>query len=221
MRKIISFSIWGTDKMYLDGALENLLIASKIYPEWTCRFYLRNDVPYEVEDILYTNGAEIVRIEPPYKGEWEGLYWRFYPAADSSIERFISRDIDSILNVREAAAVNEWIESGKPFHIMRDHEFHSMPILGGMWGCIGGEVPDMVELIRKYGDFSKKGADQIFLEKTIWKQAYFNNITHGEYYKDKFNYNNCIKPFPKHEELPKDSPYVGSIVEHIRQGLEV
>jgi hypothetical protein len=33
------------------------------------------------------------------------------------------------------AAVNEWLNSSLPFHIMRDHPDHGTYILGGMWGA--------------------------------------------------------------------------------------
>ena len=35
---------------------------------------------------------------------------------------------------REIAAVQEWWQSEKSFHIMRDHPQHQTAILGGMWG---------------------------------------------------------------------------------------
>ena len=38
------------------------------------------------------------------------------------------------LTAREEAAVSEWLESGFPFHSMRDHRQHGTEILGGMWG---------------------------------------------------------------------------------------
>ena len=48
---------------------------------------------------------------------------------------FFSRDLDSRINDRELAAVNEWLDSEKPFHIIRDHIDHGhVPILAGLWG---------------------------------------------------------------------------------------
>ena len=54
-------------------------------------------------------------------------------ADDPSVARFLIRDADSRLNLRENAAVHEWIESGYSFHIMRDHTAHFVPINGGMF----------------------------------------------------------------------------------------
>ena len=44
----------------------------------------------------------------------------------------LSRDSDSLLNIREKKAVDEWIKSDKSFHIMRDHKYHKTRILAGM-----------------------------------------------------------------------------------------
>ena len=35
---------------------------------------------------------------------------------------------------RERDAVNEWLESNKTFHLMRDHPWHGSEINAGMWG---------------------------------------------------------------------------------------
>ena len=47
---------------------------------------------------------------------------------------FVSRDLDSRLGPREAAAVSSWLRSGRPFHVMRDHPDHGAEMLGGAWG---------------------------------------------------------------------------------------
>ena len=46
----------------------------------------------------------------------------------------VSRDLDSRITAREAAAVADWLASDKAFHFMRDHPAHSIEILGSGWG---------------------------------------------------------------------------------------
>ena len=46
----------------------------------------------------------------------------------------MSRDLDSLSPAREAAAVSEWLLSGRSFHVMRDNPQHGTEILGGTWG---------------------------------------------------------------------------------------
>lgn len=219
MKKIISFSIWGTDEKYYRGAINNIFLKPVIYPEWNIRFYISDDVSISWENKFLNMGAEVVRIKAPYKGDWEGLYWRFFPASDSSIERFISRDTDSILNVREKAAVDEWIKSGKDFHIMRDHDQHGVPILGGMWGCVGGAFPSLITDVYKVAHFDRKGVDQEFLRDYVWPHIQGRHLSHDEIFSSRFP---DTVPFPKHDKLPLESPYVGCIyedaVEIIRNG---
>ena len=53
MKKLICFSLWGSDKKYLHGALENVELSSKFYPEWTCRYYIsRDNTPKNICDKL-------------------------------------------------------------------------------------------------------------------------------------------------------------------------
>ena len=47
--------------------------------------------------------------------------WRFFPTLDPQVDIFLSRDLDSAITVREVEAVEEWLESEKMLHVMRDH----------------------------------------------------------------------------------------------------
>ena len=50
------------------------------------------------------------------------------------VELFASRDLDSRISAREAAAVKEWQEdSNEPIHAMRDHPAHGTSLLGASW----------------------------------------------------------------------------------------
>ena len=41
-----------------------------------------------------------------------------------------SRDLDSRISSREVAAVNEWLRTDEPLHVMRDHPGHKASIYG-------------------------------------------------------------------------------------------
>lgn len=162
IKKIISFSIWGSNPKYADAAILNLKLQLEIYPDWICRFYVDNTVPAHVLETLRNFNAEVVMM-PRSDGNY-GLFWRFEPLKDTTIERFIVRDTDSRLNLREAAAVKEWEESGKEFHIMRDHVEHRAYICGGMWGATS-------EFINKYKDNYDKEREE-FLKTLSFQQLY-------------------------------------------------
>lgn len=131
MKKIISYSLWGDDPMYNVGAIENAANAEELYPDWICRYYVGESVPSEtLEKLSSKPNTEVILVKS--ENDWTSSIWRFLAIDDSDIVIF--RDTDSRLTNRERVAVNEWLESGKPVHIMRDHPYHTEKILAGMWG---------------------------------------------------------------------------------------
>ena len=54
--------------------------------------------------------------------------------ADDNVVEFHSRDLDSNLTAREAAAVNDWKSTNYTYHVMRDHIYHNFHIQAGMFG---------------------------------------------------------------------------------------
>ena len=51
---------------------------------------------------------------------------------------------------------------------MRDHPYHGMPILAGMWGCRGGVFLDIEALINEFCPTTIFNQDQLFLEQVIY-----------------------------------------------------
>lgn len=188
MKKIISFSIWGSNPKYTLAAIKNIELARELYPGWICRFYVDETVPMDViGDLLYLE-AEVVKM-PKSDGNY-GMFWRFYPLDDPEVERFIVRDTDSRLSTRERAAVQEWEDSGKPFHIMRDNKWHNVvPICGAMWGATKDFRPKYDELLKKWLSLNghkifshPRGkyfyTDQYFLAEVIWPLIINKHIAH-------------------------------------------
>ena len=95
--------------------------------------------------------------------------WRFLVADDQTVDRFICRDTDSRLNIQEAVAVDDWVKSGQPFHVMRDHIYHMEVMLAGLWGGITGALPNVRELANTaLGYRRNRWNDQEFLRNAIW-----------------------------------------------------
>jgi hypothetical protein len=173
-KKIVSFSLWGNNPMYLKGVEANVKLAETYYPGFEVWVHHPFNYPFVQE--ITNAGATPVACEE--KGPWHGLYWRFYPAADPSVDLMMSRDLDSRIGPREASAVLEWLLSDAPFHIIRDHRQHNRFIMGGMWGVRGGIITDMVDIINSRARFDKKGSDQEFLCNYIWPMVAQCHIGH-------------------------------------------
>jgi len=181
MSKLVSFSVWGDRKSYLDGSIENIHLCKEIYPGWDVRFYCDEEVSRSFMKEAESLGAQIV-VKKTISSPWEGLFWRFLPAGEQNVDIFISRDIDSRVNVREQAAVNEWLRSDKPLHCMRDHVEHNVPILGGMWGCKKGILIDMPQFIDEWQKKDYKGCDQDFLREVVWDKLKKHALVHDKFY---------------------------------------
>ena len=191
MKKIIAFSLWGNNPKYTIGAIKNANLTNEIYNGWISRFYCGKSVPEEILNQLRSiNNCEVIIMEE--EGDWSGMFWRFLPASEKDVEVMLSRDCDSRLNLREKAAVDEWMKSYKTFHIMRDHPWHSTQILGGMWGVKYPKLKRMKEMIEEYkkGDFWQ--VDQNFLKEKIYSLIVNDCMVHDEF----FTYNSHTRQFP-------------------------
>lgn len=201
-QNIISFSLWGNKPKYMIGMEENCKLAPIIYPDWKVKIYVDNTVDIGFLRHLYSTykvGIYSVGANTP---SFDGMFWRMYPADDPTVGKFIIRDADSRLNWREKAAVDEWIASGKNFHIMRDHKNHVYMIQGGMWGGTAGVIPNMTQLINEWPDHSHYACDQVFLSKVIYPLVKNDCLTHDPYYEN--------KPFPQHQSI-EPGWFVGQI----------
>ena len=64
--------------------------------------------------------------------------------------RFLVRDCDARLSAPEADLVRQWINSGYPFHVVRDHALHNELMIGCLWGGRTDCGIDIVALMRRY-----------------------------------------------------------------------
>lgn len=190
--KLVCFSLYGTAKKYLDGAVENARLMPSIYPGWVMRVYAADDVPTNRLELL---GCEIVRMGKSH--DHSGMLWRFLPIWEKGVDYVLFRDADSRLNVREKAAVEAWIASGKTAHCMHDHLHHrSHPLLGGMWGIRGGQVPLPLDVWTRYfgGDVKRVG-DMHLLRDHIYPHV-MNSILRHSSVEVPWRF----EPFPAHAE---------------------
>lgn len=191
MKRVVSFSLWGTSEVYLNGALEAVDQVAAAYPGWECRFYLAADVPAATRDALEAKGAVLFDGEP--WGPWAGMYWRFLAAGDPEVDVMISRDVDTVILEREVRAVEEWIASGSPLHILRDHPKHEMPVMGGMWGCRAQQFRNIRTMILKWNRFDRYGCDQEFLARVIYPRFRDAAWIHSECIRFR---NETLRPYP-------------------------
>ncbi len=192
-RNIISYSLFGQSPRYCEIAVLNAKLAQTIYPQWTCRFYIDDSVPQLIIQRLEQAGAQIHFVKETNQ-KYSGLFWRFFVMDDPNVDCFIIRDADSLLSYKEKAAVDEWLNSDKWFHVMRDAIEHCELILAGMWGGRTGVFSHMQETIENY--FSRlpvknRSIDQVFLRKVIYPTISQSLLVH-----DNHNLDGSSRAFP-------------------------
>lgn len=178
---VIAMSLFGSNGKYLQGALENAVLVRHVYPGWVLRFYVDDTVNAGVLGRLRDMGSEVVMM-PRAGGDhgMAGLFWRFGVADDLGFARWMVRDADSRLNVRERGMVDEWMDSGLAFHTVRDHPFHRRPIMGCAFGGVRGAI-GMGEIM---GAWTKKGAygdDEEMLAKVVWPLVRERTLVHDAF----------------------------------------
>lgn len=193
MKNIVAYSLWGNHPMYWVGALRNIELVSKYFPGWICRFYIDDSSDKQLIDTIKGENVEVILVKS--KDSFHGMFWRFWAVEEPDVDIYLSRDCDSRFSDREFTAIQEWLESDKDFHIMRDHPYHTVPILGGMWGCRNGILRNVnfSQTIEKWNQFHRKGIDQDFLGQVIYPFVKDKSLEHSEF---NLRFGQEIRPFP-------------------------
>lgn len=199
---VIAYSLWGNNPKYTDGVIENLKLALTIYPEWNVILYVDDTVSVPFLKEVHQNYKIDIRQVLDKRGPLYGAYWRFLVNDDPCVEKYIIRDLDSRLNWRERAAVDEWMSTENQYHIMRDHPHHRFEIQAGMWGGTAN-LFNMTSLINSWKDYSSYCCDQYFLRQMVYPLVKNNCVVHDPYFEH--------KPFPPHQPINDGGSFVGQV----------
>ena len=211
-------SLYGRNPRYTNGAVENAKLVEKVFPGWKFRIYLpimdsslTERVPNDIVDKLKSLNVDLIFMDP-FKTKIAPMMWRFLVVNDVSVDRLIVRDANSRLIPRDAMEVKVWIQSGMPFHCIRDHPGHSKwPISRGLWGA----VPSKLQLILRNTTFGEKITDYSFsfyqdmkfLRDVVWPQ-----VKYCAYCSDSFS---CKKWEPSHPfsaNRSENLEFVGEVI---------
>jgi len=184
MKKVLSFSLWGNNPMYTSGAIRNAEDAKTVYPDFECWFFVHEEtVPKEtVEKLQEFDNTKIIFKSGDLKYV-KPMMWRFEAIDDPEVEIMMSRDTDTRFTFREKLAVEEWLNSGKIFHIMRDHPCHEQKIMGGMFGTKKiPKINNWLEIINNVVQTSSYMYDQDFLRDYIYPHIKDDSVIHATFH---------------------------------------
>ena len=172
MEKIFSFSLYGNKQIYTEGAIYNAKKIPIIFGnKWIIRFYVK-DVNIEIINKLKSLNCEI--IDMTNSNIKNGMFFRFLSIKKNNI--VMIRDCDSYVSYREKMMVNDFLNSKKKLHIIRDHPNHKEHMIGCSFGFNNSDI-NMEEIIKstELKDIDRYNIDKFFLAKFIYPK-YKNNI---------------------------------------------
>tara|TARA_Y100000816_G_C26107818_1_gene589430 strand:- start:5505 stop:7730 length:2226 start_codon:yes stop_codon:yes gene_type:complete len=218
-KKIISFCLYDIKKKncgeirknrnFYKGIFINYEEAKTIYPDWIIRVYIPYNEPLEyVKKLILFKDIEIVLVDTNIC--FRAL--RFLPNDDPDVDIWLSRDTDSIVNWREKAAVDDWLEnhSDKKLHIMTDNSQHYWTIAGGMFG-IQNKVGNKSNILDYLLTIDTNINTYTYAYDCIAAEKFFYNDTNYIQYHSNGKLLSNSKKFPKHK--PIFCFFVGNVID--------
>lgn len=185
MEKLFAFSLYGNNSIYINGSINNAKLIPELFgTEWKVRFYTRDVSEDTIQKLKKLNAEVIDMTNSDIKN---GRLFRFLAIKQNNL--VMVRDCDSIVTVREKMMVNEFINSGKKLHIIRDHPNHKEHMMACSFGFNKSGV-EMKDIIYKSGlkDNLNYIMDQVFLAKFIYPSYKSMMLIHdnfNHYYRER------------------------------------
>lgn len=233
-QRIVSFSVFGkadkTGMKYFKFLRENAVKINQFLPGWVMRLHHNIDVETPEHKLLCEvycsySWVDLCDVSSlwrtlskrrknknfdlrPVTGEQvfnlNRRIWRFLPLLDPQAYTVLTRDSDALISHREAAAIQQWLNSNYTFHVMRDHQAHKAHILAGMFGVKTHQRRDLVEGLTRVlvvlGKNQKYDTDQTLLSKIFWPTVMHDVMAHDSYNCMENSYNSYklipTYPFP-------------------------
>ena len=214
MLSVFSFVIYGNDKKYTNGLLANIKLIQDKYPSWKVWVYYGSDLD---ESTLsnYSKYPNVVLIPTNATG-YLTKFFRYFPIDDSHVDICIIRDADSRVNDRDKVCINEFLNSDKLFHIIRDHPNHYRTIMAGMWGIKKGALAESIQgLFFNWKQLNTIDfwSDTKFLTDCIYPKVYKISLIHDDL-------NLCNDSPQSIPHLRDGNHFIGQVYEYTDTGEE-
>lgn len=180
---IFSFCLYGSEKKYCHGMLQNLRSIQNHFPSFETYIQVSPSVP---KDCLQQMDAfpHVIIIPSDFDGA-ELMSHRFFPIDDSRVDGMFVRDADSRITRRDIWCIEQFLKSTKRFHIIHDHYWHKTRITGGLWaikrGLLENKMEDLYsDWIGHHNDLrGQYDTDQKFLEQVVYPLIQSDALIHS------------------------------------------
>lgn len=178
VRPCFSFCLYGDNSKYSQGFLNNLPLIKQYFPNFGVSLWIRSDSCFIIENIIKkvkeVGGDEflsrVLLFEIRDINNKYLMLHRIFLENHWYPTEIYSRDTDSRINFRDATCIKDFQESNKDFHIVRDHYWHKMRIMGGMFGMkkLNTNIIELFENWKQTHSNPGYGSDEQFLSQVIY-----------------------------------------------------
>lgn len=218
MKKVISFTLFGSADKYCKGLLKNIEIIKESFPAFEVWVYVGDGVPEKIMNTMRANPN--VRIIETGEVGLVNKFHRFFAIDDHEVEVMFVRDADSRIYARDISVMNDFLASDKLFHIVRDHPNHTYKILAGCFGIkkglLNAPLRDVFNDYRKTHEVTTFWNDQEFLATMLYPYILGVSFIHDELHSIE----------PETMKAPIKAPilqglhFIGQVYEYDEQGNE-
>ena len=198
MKKVFSFTLFGSQEKYWKGLLVNINLIHEKFPDWEIWVYIGNDVPSVV---LFTlkSYSDVKLIETQEIG-MVNKFFRFFPIDEHDVEICIIRDADSRIHWKDRWAIREFVKHPEFIaHTIRDNIEHTASMMGGLWGIRKSAGLTIRDEYSSYKEDTEKGHrqghDQNFLGDVIYPKVVYRMLVHYSNNRRKIGENAVEFPF--------------------------
>ena len=170
MKRVFSFTLFGSDDKYCKGLLRNIELIQEAFPDFETWVYIGNDVPAHILQKLSTEK----NVRCFFTGEvgMVNKLYRFFAIDDPSVDVMFVRDCDSRVFKRDISTIHDFLASDKLFHIVRDHPNHFHKIMACSLairkGLMSSPLFQVFQEYRKTNEVTTFWNDQEFLASTFY-----------------------------------------------------
>jgi hypothetical protein len=204
LKRVISFSVYGTKLRYLVGAIKNAILALRYFPSFEVWFYVGASVPSWLRSSLELfSHVKVINMNSPE--DHTAKLWRFHAFSSPDVELVLVRDVDSRLNARDAASVNDFLSSGLDFHITVDHVGHRNFLITAC--CFAGKarlLRDMSDRLRRFRGGNYHWNDQDFLALDVYPDVARSVLVHSSVHTPQLLPPSKVVPFPLEKKSALD-----------------
>jgi hypothetical protein len=161
--------------------IKNCSMIETRFPNAIVYIYITEDVPPHIVEKLRSYSNTLLISSQRQQGEIN-TFDRFLAIDRDDVDFVFVRDADSRVTERDACCIEDFMQTKKALHIIRDHRLHTSKIMGGMFGLRKCLFPyNMKDLVKAWlGTVTSKGygVDQAFLRDVIYNKLVGSSATH-------------------------------------------